>query len=114
MVHARLVGEAASPFVRMLRRAASPREPDAEFFEDRQRAWHDGIARIAETDGLRNAVFGAPGIDGFDLLAQLAQCSRRDAQMIARVIADLETIIVQFPDLFPRQVILLVRAKRKS
>ena len=33
--------------------------------------------------------------------------------MIARVIADLESVLVQFPDLCPGHVVLLVRAKGK-
>src|ERR1051326_2439377 len=111
MIYARFVSEAASPIVGMLRRAATPREADAECFQNRQRARYDGVAWISETDGPGNAVLGAARVDSFDLFTQLSQRSLRNAEMIAGVVADLESLLVQLPDLFPCHVILLVGAE---
>ena len=114
MIRTRFISEPASPVVGMLRRAAAPREPDTQSFENRQRVRHDGIARIAKTDWPRNAMLRAARIDRFDLFPQLSQRSLRNTEVIPRVIADLKAVPVQFRNLFPRHVILLVRAKRKS
>jgi hypothetical protein len=114
MVESRLVSETAAPIVRMFRRAAPAGEAEAEFFENRERAWDDGIARIGETDRARDTIFGAADIDRFDLLAQLGERAWRHAQVIAGVVANFETILVQLPDLIPGHVILLIGAERKS
>ena len=55
-----------------------------------------------------------PSGTGFDLLAQLSDGPGGNTEVVARVVADLETVRVQFFDLFPRHVIHLVRAKRKA
>src|SRR5262245_24216533 len=77
MIDARFISKAAPPFVRVLWCAAATRQPDAEFPENRKGARHNGVARISETDRPGNAVFDAAVVDRFDLLAQLAEGSRR-------------------------------------
>ena len=73
MIQTRLIGEAASPIIGVLRRAAAAGEPKAELFENRDGARGDGIAGVCEADGSRQAVLRAAGVDGFDLFAQLPQ-----------------------------------------
>ena len=51
--------------------------------------------------------------DRVDLLLQLRQVGLREAHVVACVIADLEPVMVQSGDLLPRQVVILVRAKRE-
>src|SRR6266545_1721307 len=104
-------GASAAPFVGVLRCAAAPGEPNAQLLENGHGLGSDAIARIGEAHGPRNAILRAGGVDRADLRAQLAEGPERDAEMIASVIADLESVLVQFLDLFPRHVVLLVRGK---
>jgi len=114
MVHARLVSESASPFVRMLGRAAAPRETNAQPLQNRKRARMDRIARIGETGRPRNALLGTARVDGLDLLRQFVEIAGIDGQVVARVIANLEPVAVQFGNLLPRHVLPFVRSEGKT
>src|SRR5262245_16373387 len=114
MVDTGLVSESATPLVWMLRCPSATCKPKAQLLKNRNRFRRDGIAWIGKADRSWDAILGASRVDGLDLLTQLTKCSNADAQMITRVITDLESVLVQFFDLFPRHVVLLVRAKGES
>ena len=74
----------------------------------------DDVARIGETDRAGNAVFEALRVDRLELPGQLVQIADVHRHVVARVIADLEAVPVQFGDLLPGHVILFVRPKGKT
>ena len=114
MVHARLVSESASPFVWVFGRAAAPGETNAQPLQNRQGARMNRVARIGETARARNALLDTARVDGLDLLSQFVEIAGIDGQVVARVIADLEAVAVQFGNLLPGHVILFVRAEGKA
>ena len=69
------------------------------------------VAGIGKAHRFRDAVLLAAGVDRFELLSQFGQRFLGDAHVIARVIADLEAVVVQFGDLLPTEVVALVRRK---
>src|SRR5688572_31043536 len=114
MVAARLVGEAVTFVVGVLRSAAPPRPAESKLREPRNRVRIDGVARIREGGRRRDAVRRALRVDRVDLRLDPWQVGLGQAHVVSGVIADLEPITVQLGDLLPREVVLLVRAERES
>src|SRR5436309_8085358 len=114
MVHTRLKGKPAPAFIRAFRRAAAPGESNAQPLQNRKGVQVDRIARIGETGWARNAVFEAVRVNRLELPGQLVQITGIHAHVVARVIADLEPVAVQFGNLLPGHVILFVRPKGKT
>src|ERR1041385_1703919 len=114
MINPRFISETVPPFVWVLRRAAAPGETNAEFLKDGQSAGDNRIAGIGRSGRTWDAMLFATRVDRFYLLAQLRQSSIRNAQMISRVVAELKSALIQFTDLIPGHVILLIGGKRKT
>src|SRR2546425_1161686 len=114
MVRTRLKRKPTPAFIRAFRRATAPGEANAQPLQNRKRVQVDRIARIGETGRAGNAVFEALRVNRLELLGQLVQITGSHAHVVARVIADLEPVAVQFGNLLPGHVILFVRPKRKT
>src|SRR5262249_4813764 len=108
MIKARLVGEATAVLVGVLGRATPARESNAQSLEDREGTLVNGIAGVGKADRLGNAVLLEAGIEGAHLGGQITDGLVGYRQMVARVVADLETVLVQLGDFRPAQVVLLV------
>src|SRR6266498_1852841 len=114
MICARLESDPTSPFVRVLWSASPPGQANAQPLENRKRARINRIARISETDRSRNPMLGAACVDGLELLGQFVQVAGIHGHVVAGVIADLKSVPMQFGNLFPGHVILLVGEERKA
>ena len=66
------------------------------------------ISRVAKRGGGWDAMFAALIINGGDLLGELFHRLVGHSQMIASMVANLETVLVQFGYLLPRHVVLFV------
>src|SRR6266852_6248182 len=113
MIATRLIGDTVAFFVWVFRRAAATGKPKPQFLEYHQTARIDGIARVCEGYGRRNAVSGELSVDRLHLLLQPREIGLRCPHVVPRVVADFKTIPVQLTDLVPGKVILLVRTERK-
>src|SRR5206468_12437361 len=114
MITARLVSETVPFIVRVLRRTASPREPESDLRQHRNGIRINRVAWIRERRRRRNSVSSALGINRLDLLLDLRQVRLRQPHVIPGVVANLESIAMQFRDLLPREVLLLVRRKGEA
>ena len=114
MIAARLVRETVAFVVRVLRCTATAREPESQLREHRDGVRIDGVARIRERGRRRDAVRGALSVDRLDLLLDSGQIGLGQAHVVPRVIANLEPITVEFGDLLPREVVVLVRPEGES
>ena len=109
MVYPRLVGNSAALLVRVLRTTAATGKADSVLRKRLEGFRRKGIARPGKGDRLRDAVSFALLVDSLQLLNKPVDLSFGNAQVVTRVVADLEPVIVERADLFPGEIVGLVR-----
>jgi hypothetical protein len=113
MIATGFIREAVSFFVWVLGRAAATGEPESKVRQHRDGGRVDRVTGIGEGCRRRNTVRGALRVDRLHLLVQFRKILLRQAHVIAGMVADLETVLVQLRDLLPREVLLFVRPERE-
>src|SRR5262245_44698154 len=111
MIPSRRVGEAATFLVGILGTATAAGEPDAQILQDWQRSDGQGIGGIGEAGRSWKAVLLAAIIDPSYLCGQVPNGLIRDGQVIPRVVADLEAILVELSNFLPGHVVASIGRK---
>src|SRR5262245_456603 len=111
MIEPRFVRQSATRFVRIFRAAAATCEDNSELLQRLQPFLRKRIAGISKARRPWNPVLLALRIDRPELHRDIRNGVRCDSFMIPRVIANLEPILMQLSNLFPRHVVRLIRLK---
>ena len=116
MIALRVVGRPASAFaaVGKFRVDTPPREQESQSLQRPHGLQAVVVARIAKRRGLRDSIFDAPLVDVLHRRGELLLRKPGDIFVMLRVVADFETHVVQFADVLPREVALLVLEKTEA
>jgi hypothetical protein len=113
MVEPRLKGEAAAWLVFVLGSPSAAGKTNPFLVQDLESLHRRRIARPGEAGRGRNPVLAAAIVDRPQLFGNLSNVFLVDAKMVARMIADLEAVLVELGDFVPGHVTRLLSLKSK-